>query len=124
MTKSVTARATKFLFQEFLGEILFFPVWWYSDGLRRWSFGVVNQVAAVEYRLGLRPLIKNIWRPMYGDRTRSGRIISFFMRLVLIAGNGVVVLIWSALCLGAWLLWLAVPLVILSLLFRQLIPSS
>lgn len=124
MTKSVTARATKFLLQEFLGEILFFPVWWYSDGLRRWSFGVVNQVAAVEYRLGLRPLIKNIWRPMYGDRTRSGRIISFFMRLVLIAGNGVVMLGWSVLCLIAWTLWLIAPLVILSLLLRQLIPVS
>lgn len=124
MTKSITARATTFLLRELLGEVLFFPVWWYSVGLRRWSWGLLNQLAAAEYRLGLRPLLKNIWQPMYGDRTRSGRIISFFMRLVLIIGKGFTLVVWAVVVMAGWLLWIIAPLATLGLLFRQLIPNA
>lgn len=124
MTRSVTSRATSFFLREFLGEVLFFPVWWYCDGLQRFSWGLFNHLARVEYQLGVRLLIRTIWQPMYGDRTRSGRIISFFMRLVLIFGKGFVLAIWTAVAMSAWALWIIAPLVTLGLLFRQLIPNS
>lgn len=123
MTKSVTARATKFLLHELLGEVLFFPVWWYSTGLQQWSWGLLNRLAAAEYRIGLRPLLKNMWRPMYGDRTRSGRIISFFMRLILLAWSGLQLALMAVVMMAAWVAWIIAPVVTLGLLFRQLIPT-
>lgn len=122
MATSVSTQAASFLFREILGEILFFPIWWYTQGLR-WVGGVLgNHLAGVEYRLGVRLMIKNIWRPMYGDRTRSGRVISFFMRLVLIIGKGLVLLVWASVIVALGLVWLAGPLVTLGLIVRQLIP--
>ncbi len=124
MTRSVTSRATYFFLREFLGEVLFFPVWWYSDGLQRFSWDLFNHLSGVEYRLGVRLLVKTIWQPMYGDRTRSGRIISFFMRLVLIGGKGLVLAVWTAVAMSAWVMWMIAPVVTLGLLFRQLFPNS
>lgn len=122
MAQTVSRRAQSFLFREFLGEVLFFPVWWYVQGLRLVTASLLNQVAGVEYRLGVGLMIRNIGRPMYGDRTRSGRIISFFMRLVLIVGKGLTLLVWLALMLLVWLAWVIGPLLTIGLLLRQLIP--
>lgn len=124
MAQSVSSRAQSFLFRELLGEILFFPVWWYVDGLRLTTRTLLNNLAGVEYRLGVRLMLRNIGRPMYGDRTRSGRIISFFMRLVLIFGKGIALLVWAIIILMVWLLWLIGPLVTTGLLLRQLIPTA
>lgn len=124
MAQSVSVRARSFLFRELLGEVLFFPVWWYFDGLRLVTANLLNHLAGVEYRLGVGLMIRNIGRPMYGDRTRSGRVISFFMRLVLIFGKGIALLAWAVLVLAVWLVWLVVPLVTIGLLLRQLIPIA
>lgn len=124
MTKSVTARATKFLLHELLGEVLYFPVWWYSTGLQQWSWGLLNRLAAMEYRIGLRPLLKNMWRPMYGDRTRTGRIISFFMRLILLLWSGIQLAVTAVVMMATWVAWIIAPLVTLGLLIRQLIPTA
>ncbi len=124
MAQTVSRRAQSFLFREFLGEVLYWPVWWYVDGLRLVTTTLMNQIAGVEYRLGVRLMIRNIGRPMYGDRTRSGRIISFFMRLVLIAGKGLMLVVWVAMVLIVWVVWLISPLVTVGLLLRQLIPST
>jgi hypothetical protein len=124
MAHTVSSRAQSFLFRELLGEILFFPVWWYVDGLRLITRTLLNNVAGVEYRLGVGLMIRNIGRPMYGDRTRSGRIISFFMRLVLIVAKGLTLLVWLALMLVVWLAWLVGPLLTVALLLRQLIPIA
>jgi hypothetical protein len=122
MAQSTTARATIFILREIIGEALYFPVWWYTLGMvgtarsltRKW-FDVLNQ-------LSLPILFKTLSRPMYGDYTRSGRIISFFFRILLIVTRSIVFLGWTAIELVLMLLWLAGPVIAVAMLVRQIIP--
>jgi hypothetical protein len=63
---------------------LTFPLWWYTAG-----FGIVWERARLQFRYGLkktafRLFLRNLRHPLYGDYTRSGRIISFFLRIFLL----------------------------------------
>ncbi len=63
---------------------LTFPLWWYTIGLE-----VAWDRAKKHFRYGLkktafRLFLRNMRHPLYGDYTRSGRIISFFLRVVLL----------------------------------------
>ncbi|MBL8029634.1 MAG: hypothetical protein JNN11_00050 [Candidatus Doudnabacteria bacterium] len=69
--------------QNFPLNILSLPVWWYSIGLKialknaeqNFSFGVKKS--------GIILFARHIGEPLYGDYTRTGRIVSFFLRLAL-----------------------------------------
>lgn len=88
---------------------LTFPLWWYTAG-----FGVVWQRAKQQFRYGLkktafRLFLRNLRHPLYGDYTRSGRIISFFLRIVLLIAK-IIFLGFRLIVLG---IFLAAYLVIL-----------
>jgi len=122
MAQTLTKHALTFLLRETLGELVYFPVWWYSVGLRTFSSWLWREWVEVEERLSIRILLKNIGRPMYADYSRSGRIISFFFRIILILVRGFVLLLWSGVELILLLLWVGIPLVAISMLVRQIIP--
>lgn len=85
---------------------LTFPLWWYTIG-----FSVAWQRARQQFRYGLkktafRLFLRNLRHPLYGDYTRSGRIISFFLRIVLIVVKLVFLgfrLVFLAIFLAAYL---------------------
>ena len=90
---------------DFFGSVLWFPVWWYTIGLRKVA---LNSWRALQYRAvsyGLRIWIKNFFVPMYGQYDLPGRLVSVFMRFVVLVGRlialGVEALIY-ALGLVAW----------------------
>lgn len=122
MTQSLTRRATAFIIRELIGELLFFPVWWYSQGLVATWRTIVRQWLATADRLSLRILLKNIGKPMYADYTRSGRIISFFFRLLLIGVRSVVLLLWTVILGVAMATWIVGPIMAAGLLLRQIVP--
>lgn len=98
---------------QILGEILYFPIWWYSVGFGRliknaWRFWR-NQ----ERTLGFSIWAKNIFVPMYGQRDWASRIISFFVRLVQIIARGIILMFWLLIILIILILWLAFPLLLL-----------
>lgn len=72
--------------------------------------------------MGLVLFIRHISEPLYGDYTRSGRFISFFLRIALLFGKGIWLGLYSAIVLAIFLLYLAIlPLSIVMILY-QLIP--
>lgn len=122
MAQSTTSRAATFLLREFVGDVLYFPVWWYSRGLRQTATTLVRSWQTLIDHLSLPILIRTMGKPMYGDYTRSGRIISFFLRLFLVFTRGILVVIWTVVDLILLLLWMAGPVVAVAMLLRQLIP--
>lgn len=120
---SIAGRASAFLLRELIGELLRFPVWWYTAGTtlawrrmeRQW-FGMID-------RLGLRYLLMNMGKPMYGDYTRSGKIISFFFRVILVLWSVLVLTGWTGVVLVIFAIWLIAPVMAVGLLVRQLIPA-
>lgn len=70
--------------QTFKLNLVTFPLWWYSVGLR-----LVMDWARHNFRFGVKKsgfslFVRYMHAPLYGDYTRSGRIISFLLRVVLL----------------------------------------
>lgn len=124
MAQSTTTRATTFILRELVGELLYFPVWWYTRGLAGTARSLVNRWYGLLNRLSLVILLRNMGKPMYGDYTRTGKIISFVFRVILVVVRLVIIAIWTIISLVALLLWLAGPIVSAAMLVRQFIPNS
>lgn len=74
-------------------NILTFPIWWYAVGaltVWRWFFALTHKSFT---RSGLVLFARHMREPLYGDYSRSGRIISFFLRVVLL-----IALVFWAVC--------------------------
>ena len=83
MTQNVVLQAIKSIILDLVGEILYFPIWWYTQGLKGIFIYYINSVKNTNRSLALTIMFKNLFKPMFGQADREGRIISFFMRLIL-----------------------------------------
>ena len=104
----------------FLWDIVYFPLWWYTKGLGNLLIGIGSFLATKERKLALFVWIKNITKPMYGERSFQGIIISFFMRLFQIIFRSIVLFFWMIAGILLICVWLATPLFILFQIYLQL----
>ncbi len=118
--KSVTLQSLKFITVDVLGDIAFFPLWWYTRGMKRYALMLWGSMLMVEHQLGVVIWIKNIMRPMYGQMDWQGRIISFFMRVMNIIFRGFVLIMWSVISGVLFIFWIVFPLVIIWMIGLQL----
>jgi hypothetical protein len=105
---------------QIIGEILYFPVWWYSVGLGRLIVGLAAFWRGQEESLGWSVWAKNIFVPMYGQLDIASRVISFVMRLVQVILRGAALLSWFVVLLLILIIWLSLPLAIFLALAWQL----
>jgi hypothetical protein len=84
MVTSNTATLFKTILWDLVGNVVYFPVWWYTKGLAKMGGFFVNFVSGMEMRLAVRIWIANILKPMYAVTDVPGRIISFLMRVFMI----------------------------------------
>lgn len=94
-------------------NLITLPLWWYTVGL-----SVVWHWAQRSFQYGLRKtalklFLRHLAHPLYGDYTRSGRIISLFLRLVL--------LVFKMFALGFRLVFLGLALAIYLLVWPVII---
>ncbi len=80
---------SKFVFTETVGSIVRFPLWWYSDGLIQLGEWIAQELRYRWKAYSFAIWIKNILVPMYGQYDWSGRLVSFFMRVVVLIGRGI-----------------------------------
>jgi hypothetical protein len=91
---------------------LTFPLWWYTQGLGQAWQRLWQRLHWSVRRSGLVLFVRHLREPLYGDYTRSGIIISFFLRLVLLAGK----LVWLGIQAVVFILLFMVYMVLLPLL--------
>ncbi|MFH1598447.1 MAG: hypothetical protein ABIB97_05295 [Patescibacteria group bacterium] len=103
----------KFIAKDIIGDILYFPIWWYSAGLKKLFMGLWNNLRSLASGLSLPILFRHLLKPMYGDYTKSGRAISLIMRLIQFAFLSVGVFIWAILLLTLALAWIILPIIII-----------
>lgn len=107
------------LFIDILGSIAYFPVWWYSKGL---STVVRAAIHAIKYRkdaYALKVWIRNFFVPMYGQYDWAGRLISVFMRFVVIIGRSFALAVESVVYFIGILFWIIAPPLALVLAFQN-----
>jgi len=105
---------------QILGEILYFPFWWYSVGLVRLLVGLGKFLRSQNETLGFTIWVKNIFVPMYGQRDIAGRLISFVMRSVQIVIRGAALLFLLFVMLLILAFWLTFPIFLVYALISQL----
>ena len=112
MSKNILTQASKLLIIDYVAEVLFFPLWWYGPGLRQALENFASGLIEANRFTGLTLLLKNIFKPMFAQYDRQGRIISFFMRLVLIFYKGLTFLIMVIFYFLTLAFWLILPLAV------------
>lgn len=124
MVQSTASRATTFILRELVGELVYFPVWWYSHGLVGTAQGLTRRWFRVLNQLSIPILLRTMGKPMYGDYTRSGRAISFFFRIFLVVTKLIWLGVWTVIELIALAAWVIGPIAVTAMLAMQAIPHS
>lgn len=101
--------------------IIYFPFWWYSIGFIRALGSLWHFLKEKQEELALFVWIKNIFRPMYGQHDITGRLVSFFMRLVQIIFRSIGLIFYLALVIILAVGWLTLPVLVLALIVLQLL---
>ena len=99
--------------RQFVGDVCYAPVWWYTIGARRAWDRFRERVSEGNQYLGWSVWTSNLFTPMYHQTDLSGRAISFLVRLVEVAGRSLAMAAWLAGSVALLLLYLGVPLLAL-----------
>lgn len=110
--ENIALKSGKFIVYELIIDLGMFPIWWYTDGLKKAFFRMVNTVAQGNQELGLSVWVKNIFKPMYGQYDWQGRLVSFFMRVIQIVFRTILLFFWLLFSLVIFLFWILLPLFI------------
>lgn len=105
-------------FLELILDVLYFPVWWYSIGLKNTGVWAIRKIIQGEKVLGLKIWVVNLFHPMYGVRDWQGKIISFFMRLIQIIFRSILMVGWIGVILILSLAWVVVPVFVVYQIIR------
>ncbi len=119
MKHNTATYGSKIIFK-IVWDFIYFPLWWYSEGLLKTAQWVVNFWRAQEASLGFFVWLKNIFVPMYGQHDFMGRAISFVIRLVQIVFRGLSMLIFIILGLIFFICYLVLPPVLLLAIALQI----
>ena len=103
----------KSVFFDLILDIFYFPIWWYTKGLKNAGNWALEKISQGEKVLGLKIWVINLFHPMYGVRDWQGKIISFFMRLIQIIFRLILMLIWIGIVLGILGVWIAGPIFVI-----------
>lgn len=116
---AVLGDSTKILLS-FVGDILYFPLWWYTRGF--WG-ALVWAGHFLQRRLqgtALLIWVKNLFTPMFGQRDIAGKLISFIVRCAQIVVRSIIMAFWVIFAIAGVLLWLIAPIYVIYQLIFQL----
>lgn len=115
--QNLVLQSLKYIIWDLLGDFIKFPIWWYTKGAFRALLFCVNKLVETEKSFALRVWIKNLFKPMFGQRDWQGKIISFFMRLIQIIFRSIALAIYLLIIIFIFGLWLVIPLIIVYEIF-------
>lgn len=112
MAQKVTGGLIRDVLLDTLREILYFPIWWYSRGLRLAAGFSWQRIKNMEARLGVKVWVVNIFKPMFAQRDIAGVLISFFMRIFQIIVRSLILFFWIFIMIFIPLIWIVFPLIV------------
>ncbi|MDD2646841.1 MAG: hypothetical protein PHV78_02735 [Patescibacteria group bacterium] len=98
-------------------DILYFPIWWYTIGLIKRLKGFIDNLNYLSRYLAIKILLANLFKPMFGQYSWQGRIISFFMRILQLAFSLVVFVLGTIFFLAILILWIVtIPIAVIQII--------
>ncbi|PJE76543.1 hypothetical protein COV05_04205 [Candidatus Uhrbacteria bacterium CG10_big_fil_rev_8_21_14_0_10_48_16] len=95
MTKPSNVLIFKTAVLESMKELGRLPLWWYTTGLKQTFGKLLHSVAESVRYFGVDVWSKNLFVPMYGDASITGRLISFIVRFFVLLARSLGVLLWT-----------------------------
>jgi hypothetical protein len=102
---------------------LYFPIWWYTEGVKKVSHNITNEVRSLTESLHLRTLLAFLFKPMYGQTDIWGRIISVGVRVVHFGVLLLFTVLYTLLLSLLLIVWIILPLFIVYNLIIHLGPT-
>ncbi|MBI4435096.1 hypothetical protein HY630_00330 [Candidatus Uhrbacteria bacterium] len=84
------------------------PLWWYTTGARETLGRLWRSIPGSVRYLGVDIWARNLFVPMYGETSFLGRVISFFVRLVVVMFRSLGVVAWTVVAVGLATVYLAI----------------
>ncbi len=106
---NLALRSIKFILDEVIFDLLRWPIWWYTGGVKKAFANMINTIRTGNREIGLSVWVKNLFKPMFGQHDWQGRLISFFIRLAQIFFRFFIFLFWVIFAIVAFLFWMALP---------------
>ncbi|MBU1164725.1 hypothetical protein KKA15_04145 [Patescibacteria group bacterium] len=103
----------KYLSIDLVGDFVYWPVWWFSFGAKKWGFFCLQKLKDAENRLGLRIWFFNLTTPMFAQYDWQGRMISFFIRLIVLVFKTIAFIFYAIFVIALFLLWFILPLFVI-----------
>ena len=100
----------KFVTIDIIGDFVYWPIWWYTLGLKDRLVWFSEQVKDIWKVLALGLWLKNFFVPMYADRSILGRGISLVMRFIILLWKLAWFFGWLILVLAILVLWIVAPI--------------
>lgn len=100
-------------------NILTLPIWWYTTGLSVFLGWMSKKYSYYLHTSGLLHLARHWNEPLFGDYTKGGVFISFFIRIFLILYKSLQLGIRSLYLVTSLLLYLVILPVTLIIIFYQ-----
>lgn len=109
MTDNIVITSLKYIAFDIIGNVLYFPVWWYTKGLKKAALFCWRKIVRGEKVLGLKIWLTNLFKPMYGQQDWQGKLISFFMRLIQLVFRTIIMIIWIIIVFVLFIIWIILP---------------
>ena len=109
MAENLLLNSIKFVIRDLLGDIIYFPIWWYTRGAKKVSLFCWHETKQATKRLSIGILFSHLLKPMYGQRDIAGRIISFFFRILQFVWHLLFLFLWLVIMLVVLVVWFGLP---------------
>lgn len=97
-----------FLLFDVVLDALYSPIWWYTEGLANAFRFFVRNIRYGADMIGIGVWAKSLFKPMYGERTWQGRVVSFVMRTIILVWDIVIfslLFVFLSIFVLAWILF-------------------
>jgi len=105
--------AVIYLFNRFFYRIFEFLEHWYRGSFRVYSHFFISLLEKLDRTFAFKITLRNIFQPLYSDRSFIGYILGFFFRSGRLFISGILYLIIIVLAIFIYLAWLLVPIYII-----------
>jgi len=112
--------APLYLFQRFFYRFFDFFHHWYVDGSRVLAHRFVSAFEIMDRDIALKVTVRYFFQPLYRDYTVIGRVLGVIFRTIRIVLGLVVYLVAAVFFLCVYLVWIAIPAIIIFNVARNL----
>ncbi len=109
-----------YLFNRFFYRIFEFLEHWYPGSFKIAGHFFISFLEKLDRTFAFKITLRNIFQPLYSDRSFIGYILGFFFRSWRLIIGGILYLAIGALAIAIYLVWLAVPVFIIFEILQNL----